>query len=256
MRAVQPATPRSSNLGISRLGIAVLLAVLLAGCATVRTLPPPGLIATHRLTVFTDGFHSGILLDRQALPAGFDPRSGDEPASYPYLTLHFGEELWTSGVDDSLLHAVRLAFVPGRGVIQSDHTRAKLIDVPGLHLEHLRTWEFQVNQAGIDHLLHHLRGAWQAPGIYVRETDEVSTLYRSQRTWGLFHNCHDFTIDMVRAAGLDLRGRWLYIGGSVAQDMEAAERAMAEARRTVIGFAPDEGPVQSAAASAAATPAP
>jgi hypothetical protein len=170
------------------------------------------------------------------LPADFDPRSGDAPAAFPYVTLHFGEELWTAGIDNSLLHALRLGIIPGRGVIQSDHTRAGLRDVPGLHLEHLRTWEFAVNQAGIDHLLRHLQTAWQGPGFLSREPDEVSTLYSSRRDWSLSHNCHDFTIDMVRSAGLDLRGRWIYIGGSVAQDMDAAEQELHQAGRTVIGI--------------------
>ncbi len=215
-----------------------LLALLAVGCSTVRHLPPPGLVKARDLTVFTDGFHSGMVLERGILPAGFDPRTDDTPATWPQQTLHFGEERWTAGEDNSLLHAVGLVFIPGAGVVQSDHTRPGLQDVPGLHLDHLRTWTFAVDQAGVDRLLRDLRHAWLTGEILERPPDEASNLYRSPHSWSVFHNCHDFTVALLRSAGLDLRGRPIYLAGGLARDLDDASAELAAAGIHVIGPAP------------------
>ena len=217
--------------------------LLLAGCATLRTLPPPDLQPAHRITVFNDGFHSGVMLDKAALPPGFDPRSGDLPAQWPMLTVHFGEQLWTDGEDTSILHALRLVVVPGRGVVQSDHTRADLQDVPGVEFAHLRTWTFAVNQEGIDRLVAVLQQRWLDGRIMERQEGEASNLYPSPLSWSVFHSCHDFTVAMLRAAGLDLRGRWLYLAGGLATDLDDASRELRVAGIRVIGVAPDPAPV-------------
>lgn len=218
-----------------RLPMMLLVGLSLAGCATLRTLPPRDLTPAHEVTVFTDGFHSGLVLDKQALPADFDPRSGDEPASYPQISLHFGEERWTAGLDNSTLHAVGLVFVPGAGVIESDHTRSGLLDIPGLRHERLRIWTFPVDQAGMDRLLADLRTEWMSGIVMPRPPGETSTLYPSPKDWSVFHNCHDFTIGLLRSAGLDLRGRWLYLAGGLATDLDDASAELEEAGIRVIG---------------------
>ena len=209
--------------------------MLLCGCSTLRSVPPPGLTKAHEITVFTDGFHSGLVLDKQSLPADIDPRSGDEPASYPQLSLHFGEELWTAGIDNSMRHAVGLVFVPGRGVVQSDHTRSGLMDVPGLRHPYLREWTFAVTQAGMVRLIAELKGQWMTGIVMPRMAGETSTLYLSPRSWSALYNCHDFTVDLLRAAGLDLRGRWVYLAGGLATDLDEASSELEAAGITVIG---------------------
>lgn len=206
-----------------------------SGCATVRTMPPAGLHADHQLVVFTDGFHSGVVLDKAALPTALDPHTGDEPASWPQQTLHFGEEKWTAGYDNSMLHALGLVFFPGEGVVQSDHTRNGLVDVPGLELGKLRMWIFPVNQAGIDALVSDLQNNWMTGVVMPREPGTPSTLYPAAHSWSVYHNCHDFTLDMLRSAGLDLRGRWLYLAGGLTTDLDQATKEMARAGITVIG---------------------
>jgi hypothetical protein len=214
----------------------VLVAVLLgAGCGTMRRLPPPALTAAHELTVFTDGFHSGLILDRESMPPDFDPRHDDELASYPQISLHFGEERWTAGEDNSMFHALSLVFFPGIGVVQSDHTRSQLIDVPGLRPGHLRAWTFPVTQAGIDRLRQVLRTQWMTGRVLVRPPGENSTLYLSPQSWSVFHSCHDFTVAMLAAAGLELRTRWLYLGGGLAADLDDASRELEAAGIRVIG---------------------
>jgi hypothetical protein len=214
------------------------LVLLLCGCATIRHAPPPGLKPAHEITVFTDGFHSGLILDRSALPASFDPRDGDEISRYPEISLHFGEEKWTAGEDNSWLHALSLVIIPGAGVVQSDHTRSGLIDIPGLHLERLRRWTFPVNQAGLDHLRLTLRRDWMTGIVLPRAEGEASNLYRSPKSWSVFHNCHDFTLDLLASAGLDLHRRWLYLAGGLATDLDDASAELEAAGIRVIGIAP------------------
>lgn len=212
--------------------------LLLAGCATLRSLPPKGLAPAHELTVFTDGFHSGLVLDKQTLPADFDPRSGDEPATYPHISLHFGEERWTAGLDNSAMHALGLVFIPGNGVIESDHTRSGLRDIPGLRLDSLRVWTFPVDQAGLDRLLADLRTEWMSGIVMPRPPGETSTLYPSPKSWSVFHNCHDFTVGLLRSAGLDMRGRWIYLAGGLATDLDDASAELEAAGIRVIGLGP------------------
>lgn len=213
-----------------------LLVLLCCGCSSVvRHMPPKDLTAAHQLTVFTDGFHSGIVVDKASLPVTLDPQGGDEPASWPQQTLHFGEVKWTSGYDNSMWHAIGLAFVPGEGVVQSDHTRNGLVDVPGLELGKLRMWNFPINQAGIDAMVANLQQNWLAGTVMPREPGTPSTLYPALHTWSIYHNCHDFTFDMLRSAGLDLHTRWLYLAGGLTNDLDEAQREMARAGITVIG---------------------
>ncbi len=224
-----------------RLGLISLMAcawLTLSGCSTLRTLPPADLVAAHKVTVFSDGFHTGLLLDKAALPADFDPHPVDEIAARPFITVHFGEERWTSGADNSWTHALGLVFIPGPGVVQSDHTRQDLGDVPGLEMDKLRVWVFPVNQAGNDRMVAQLQHEWMTGIVMTRREGEASSLYLSPQSWSVFNSCHDFTIDLLRAAGLDIRGRWLYLAGGMATDLDEAETELRAAGITVIGIEP------------------
>lgn len=221
-----------------RLCALLIVGLLLTSCSTLRSLPPKDLKAAHQLTVFTDGFHTGVLLDKASLPADFDPQSGDDIAERPYITIHFGEEKWTSGVDNSWTHALGLVFFPGSGVVQSDHTRTALEDVPGLEMDKIHTWVFPVNQAGNERMVERLQKKWMTGIVMTRREGEASSLYLSPESWSVFNSCHDFTIDMLRAAGLDMRGRWLYLADSMTKDLNNASIELKDAGITVIGIGP------------------
>lgn len=214
----------------------LLVGLLFTGCSTLRSVPPQGLQAAHQLTIFTDGFHTGVLLDKASLAADFDPLTGDDIAERPYVTIHFGEEKWTSGADNSWTHALGLVFFPGSGVVQSDHTRAALEDVPALDLDNIQTWVFSVNQAGNERMIERLQKKWMTGIVMTRREGESSSLYLSPESWSVFNSCHDFTIDMLRAAGLDMRGRWLYLADSMTKDLNNASIELKEAGITVIGI--------------------
>ncbi len=223
---------------MSRFLLLGLIGLCLTGCATLRSLPPKDLTPAHQVTVFCDGFHTGLLLDKTSMPADFDPHNDDAIAARPFLTIHFGEEKWTSGADNSWTHALGLVFFPGEGVVQSDHTRTALEDVPGLDMDKIQTWVFKVNQAGNDRMIERLQHDWMTGIVMTRKAGESSSLYLSPQSWSVFNSCHDFTIDMLRAAGLDIRGRWLYLAGGMAKDLNAATHELEEAGITVIGPAP------------------
>jgi len=187
--------------------------------------------------VFCDGFHSGLVLPRSVVPADLDPSrlAWDEPRTG--RSFHYGEQAWTSGEDMSRCHAARLAFVPGVGVIQTDVTPLDPVEIPGTDPERLRVWTFAISRTARDALFERLRHDWLAPGAHpiLAGEGEPSHLIACRRDWSVWHNCHDFTVDLLRAAGLDLPGHTIATAGVLIDDLDLATEALNRHGITVIG---------------------
>jgi hypothetical protein len=223
---------------LTMIATALLGCLMLSSCGTLRQLPPAHLESSTSFVVFTDGFHSGVALPRSVLPPELDPPTAGASQQWPVRTFHFGEEKWTSGADNSMSHAIGLVFIPGPGVVQSDHTPKDLSEVPALDQQRLRTWRFRVSDAGLQRMLARLRERWMDGIMIPPPPDSASTLFPSPRSWSVFDSCHDFTVDLLRAAGLELRGRWLYLAGGLTTDLDDAQADLDAAGIEVIGPTP------------------
>jgi len=181
-----------------------------------------------RVRVFTDGFHSGLVLPRVSVPRDLDPAVEGWPQTFRGRSFHYGEAAWTSGENMSDFHAVRLAFVPGVGVIQTDATPLDLPDIPGTDRAHLRVWTFALDTASLEALLQRLRQEWLVPGAVPRLAfpGDPSHLIACPNDWSVWHNCHDFTADLLRAAGLDLPSHTIATAGVLASDLDLAQAAL------------------------------
>jgi hypothetical protein len=215
--------------GAMRLTVVLLLLLALVGCARgPGHLPPTGAVEVVRLRVFTDGFHSGLVLPRVALPRTLDPVVEGWPQSFAGRSFHYGEEDWTSGENMSDLHAVRLAFIPGVGVIQTDATPLDPPEIPGTDRSRMRVWTFALSEAAYEALLARLQQEWLVAGSAPRLPfpGDPSHLITCPHDWSVWHNCHDFTADLLRTAGLDLPSHTIATAGVLAGDLDLAQAAL------------------------------
>ncbi len=216
-----------------------LLAILvLEGCArSPGALPKVAHEEFVTIRVFCDGFHSGLVLPRVSVPWDLEPSALAWQETRAGRSFHYGEQAWTSGEDMSRSHAIRLVFVPGTGVIQSDVTPLEVPDIPGTDPARMRVCSFPASRTARDAVFLRLRTEWMAEGAIPRLAGEgePSHLIASRRDWSVWWNCHDFTADLLRAAGLDLPSHTIATAGVLMEDLDLATKALAGSPMRVIG---------------------
>lgn len=173
--------------------LAALLA--LAGCAAAPARPPPPPEAL--VVAFADEFHSGVIVPRDCVPARWWPR----PAPYPWLVLHYGERRWITGEAHGVWPALRLALIGGEGGVQIDSVLSWRHRRGGTDPDRVRLWVFPVSAAEAAALGERLSWWIEASGS-PGALGPTSRWWPSARPWTLFTNCHDFTADLLAAAGI------------------------------------------------------
>lgn len=217
--------------------VGLLFTLGLGGCArSPSRVPPSDRPPFTRIIVFADDFHSGVVIPRRDLPWNLDPLVSALGQTLPGRSFHYGEQAWTSGEDMSRLHAVRLAFIPGDGVIQSDATELGHPQIPSLDPDTRRVWIFPCTEAARDALVLRLKTEWLMPDpIAVRAVEaEATHLFACRHSWSVWHNCHDFTADLLRAAGLNLPSHTIATAGVFARDLDLAVEALHAGRVTAL----------------------
>jgi hypothetical protein len=117
------------------------------------------------------------------------------------VVIHFGERRWIRGEANGMLDALRLAVWPGEGGVQIDivpwwiHTRG------GTDPSQERIWLFPVRWAELDGLFARV-DAWIPPDSACERLAESTWWWTASRRWALWDNCHDFTVDLLRGAGI------------------------------------------------------
>ena len=206
------------------------MAVTLAGCTSMARPEAPGASLlparpasptrpSKHLTVFCDGFHSGLLIRKADLGLALDDSLVGEAPSYPWWTIHFGERRWMLAEDTTLSHALGLFFRPLPGGLQINHTTPDLDNV-GVDQEHLRRWTFTVSDADLANLRARLREHWLREVLEARPEWDNTLTVAAPLDWSVWENCHDFTVDLLRAAGIDLPHRTLYLAGGLSRDLD------------------------------------
>lgn len=215
----------------------LLAALLLAGCGGIlRSVPPQGLKGTRTILVFADHFHSGIVLPSAAVGPELDGRPARELEGRPWTALHFGEEVWMTDLSTGFWHAASLAVSPGPGMLEVDRLPSRDLTPLGVDAARLRWWSFPVDEAGWSGLLAAFEGRWVDRGRPQAPAPVAFARYLpSSRKWSLSNNCHDFTLDLLRGAGLDLRPRAIYDAGRLRKDLDRAQEELDAAGVVVIG---------------------
>jgi hypothetical protein len=186
----------------------ILLAVSVAGLAgCARTRPPPSADVRPQalLIAFADDFHSGVIIERSRLPADLLPAGAPDPSRAPWIVLHFGERRWITGEADSTLDAVRLVVATGEGGVQIDTVPWWIHERGGTVPEAQRVWPFAISAEAEAAMLARLR-TWIDGRAMPRPLRPGSSWLPSSRAWSLGGNCHDFTRDLLDAAGLPVAG--------------------------------------------------
>jgi hypothetical protein len=172
----------------------ILLCVVLCGCAAP---PRPTMTAEALVVAFADDFHSGIVLERAAAPPALLPPL----ATAPWIAFHFGERRWIRGEADGICDALRLGVCSGEGGVQVDAVSWWVHARGGTDPSRVRVWAFLISCAELTALQARL-DSWVSPGAASEALRPGSCWWPAQRNWSVRTNCHDFTVDLLQAAGI------------------------------------------------------
>ena len=191
----------------------ICLAVL-CGCAG-----PPRVAAAPDgiLVAFADDFHSGVVIARAAAPAALLPAVADTP----WVAFHFGERRWIRGEADGICDAARLAACSGDGGVQVDAITWWVHARGGTDPSRVRVWAFPVTATELAAVTARL-DSWIAPGTVRAPLRPGSCWWPSSRAWSLRTNCHDFTVDLLQAAGIRVGRPPLMLAGPLRAELDRA----------------------------------
>lgn len=175
----------------------ILFCVVLCGCAAP---PRPGATAEAMVVAFADDFHSGIVLERAAAPPALLPAL---VAGAPWIAFHFGERRWIRGEADGICDALRLGVCSGDGGVQVDGVAWWVHARGGTDPSRVRVWAFPLSRAELAALQARL-DSWIPPGAAREPIRPGSCWWPARRGWSLRTNCHDFTVDLLQAAGIQV----------------------------------------------------
>jgi hypothetical protein len=219
------------NGALSLLACALLSTV---GCGAPRVHRPHGACdPVLTITVFNDGFHSGIILPYAGMPIDLDRQRGQVPVPLPFVEIGFGESQWVQNLDRSFLHMVRLGMWPSQGMLLLiNHPQPRRDDrgeVPATY------HEIQLTGGGRDALYAEIAHWLDRAHVYVRPPTDPLFLYRSTRAYTPFRNCHDFTICLLRAARFPIKRGWLNTSSRLERGVVDGIRRMREAQVAAAG---------------------
>jgi hypothetical protein len=218
-----PAGPRALLL--------LIALTVVTGCNGLRSLPPDGLAAAGEVVVLVDHFHSVVVVPRAAVDP---PVPGLAERPDRWLSLHYGDERWLLDPTAGVSHAGTLIVAGGQGmVVMNPMPRidpAVMVMDPG----QTRRWRFPVSAEGLAAIQSRLQAHWLGPRTLALP-DADAWLSYSPRRWTMSTNCHDFTIDLLRAGGLDLAGAPVLQAAGLAHRLDAARRDLDAAGIAVVG---------------------
>ena len=189
----------------------LLLASGLAACATEPDVPqrPQAVTrasgATHTIFVTSNGWHSGIVLERRDLPSGRIPETADFPGAR-YLQFGWGDAEYYPAKQATFGMTLRAALFPTPAVVH----------VAGLTVPPVRRYpkaeivSLLIDAAGLEHLVEFINASFQrgnrqratatGPGLY-----PDSRFYPATGKFHLFNTCNGWSARALASAGLGVR---------------------------------------------------
>jgi Protein of unknown function (DUF2459) len=207
------AGPTSQPRPVSWLIIPSLL--LLWSCAApVQGLwPPPEGAPTRTIVVSLDTWHAMIAITLDERVTALDRKSVFEEWGY-------AEQAWYLEGRRGITGALRALFRTNPGVVEIGlHEQVWAARTPQPPAE---TFVFRLSEAGYLRLRRHLLSTIAAtnPVLFV---DRVR-FYPSKHPYHLFHQCHQYAAEALRAAGLPLSAWWAFSRTSFAMQLRRAAR--------------------------------
>lgn len=223
----------------SRLRATLAIALLWAtACATVIQTPPPNLAPYTSISVFCDGFHSGLLIPVTPETSFLDGREGDPPSKSPYYDVGFGAESWDTSPVPRILLAAKLVCVGGPGVTYIGRSWARRPGVPGG--PPVRQWWFEIDRGAWARVVCELRKRVPADACLVRPQGAYEYVIPADARWTILDNCHDFCRHMLAVVGLELSDPvgWT-TASSFCAEMDSAQSYLEENGISVLGSPPE-----------------
>ncbi|TLY34213.1 MAG: DUF2459 domain-containing protein [Nitrospirae bacterium] len=189
--------------------------LLLWSCAApVQGLwPPPEGAPTRTIVVSLDTWHAMIAITLDERVTALDQKSMFEEWGY-------AEQAWYLEGRQGITGALRALFRPNPGVVEIGlHEQVWAARTPQPPAE---TFVFRLSEAGYLRLRRHLLSTIGAT-TPVLVVDRVR-FYPSKRPYHLFHQCHQYAAEALRAAGLPLSAWWAFSRTSFAMQLRRAAR--------------------------------
>ena len=189
--------------------------LLLWSCAApVQGLWPPSEGApTHTVVVSLDTWHAMIAITLDDRVTALNRKSAFEEWGY-------AERAWYLEGRQGITGALRALFRPNPGVVEiglHEQVWAARTSQPPAE-----TFVFRLSDAGYLRLRRHLLSTIGAtnPVLVVNRVK----FYPSKRPYHLFHQCHQYAAEALRAAGLPLSTWWAFSRTSFAMQLRRAAR--------------------------------
>jgi uncharacterized protein (TIGR02117 family) len=200
----------------SRLAFCAALLGLAAGClGPVAPLYPPGRGApTEAIWVVDHGWHTGLVMERSAIPTGLLPEQDDFPRAR-YLELGWGDADFYQARDPGAWTALRAAVA----------SRASVVHVVGLPAPPVEAFageivQVQLSRAGFDALVRFVDEALQREGrprapMLGRGLYGTSAFYPARGRYHLFYTCNTWIAEALRAAGAPITPAYAITAGNL-----------------------------------------
>ena len=183
--------------------LGLICAGWLAACAPIpQPLPADEGEPLHRIYVFSNGWHTSIVLPRDALPPGAIPEAADFPKA-AFLEFGWGDREYYPSPDPTLGMALAAALTPTPAVMH-------LAGLPRPPREIYREAEvlaLRLSAAALGRLIAKIDGSFDRPqggrgetvarGLYAD-----SWFYPAHGRFHLFNTCNTWTARMISAAGV------------------------------------------------------
>jgi len=176
---------------VSRTPLALLLALLLAGCGASPRAGAPG----PTVHVIQEDIHSGLLV----------PAAWLWPDATGVIELSFGDAQWMQGGDRGSSRACRLVLWPSVGAFYV--RRVGDSAAAAIRAEHWRALPVPLSPLGEQQMQAEL-ARWLRPGPDLATWSDGS-IFRPAVDFHPVRNCHDQVAAALLAAGVPLSGSWL-----------------------------------------------
>jgi uncharacterized protein (TIGR02117 family) len=184
----------------------LICAVWLTACGSIPQTQPAADegAAAHRIYVYSNGWHSSIVLPRHMLPPGQVPEVEDFPEA-AFLEFGWGDRTYYPAPDPSFEMALVAAIAPSPAVMHV----AGLPRPPQEHYRDVEVLTLDLSTAALVRLVTRIDARFDRPeggraehlaqGLY-----RDSWFYPAHGEFHLFNTCNTWTARMVAATGVDV----------------------------------------------------